>query len=61
MKMAKGFGAESIIYIGIAIAMLGLAIYIKTLLPDFNTVFTDILQFVFVIFAFYGLAKAVDL
>jgi hypothetical protein len=59
--MAKGFGAESIIYIGIAIAMLGLAIYIKTLLPDFNTVFTDILQFVFIIFAFYGLAKAVDL
>jgi hypothetical protein len=57
----KGFGAESIVYIGMAIVMLGLGIYIKTLLPDFNTVFTDLLQFGFVIFALYGLAKAVDL
>jgi len=59
--MAKGFGSESIVYIGIAIAMFGLAVYIKILLPNFNTIFTDILQFVFLIFALYGLAKAVDL
>jgi membrane-bound ClpP family serine protease len=56
----KGFATESILYLGMAIFIMGIGIFISTILSTWNTAILGLLQIAFITMGIFFLAMAFE-